>query len=407
MKPAILSFLDQLGETKIDFNFDRSLRLNSLFYKKLPIITVCGTNGKGSTCMFLESMLLQAGYRLGTFTSPHVENVRERIRIQGESISESMMEEFGNDVRKKMESENLQATYFEFLTFLALDVFERNGIEIAIFETGLGGRLDSTHAIPRIGAILTSVSMDHMSYLGDTLTQIAGEKIPILEASPFSVVSKQVQEVEDVIIERLRNPYVMEGREFHHSGSGEMFVCEMETIGIGPLSLSIRGDHQTSNAACAFAMAQHLRKTGWDKIDLQSMSRGLQNAFNPARLEKWVNRLQQEIWLDVAHNEDAIAKQVQYFYVRKHRNFHTVFGCSNDKPYESMIESLKPITNEFHFVTTPTTRSWKPEHLLLQNPVECVKKLIESRESPLFCTGSFYHVGEIRSHLPEWGFSKI
>lgn len=407
MKTPILSFLDQLGETKIDFNFDRSVQLNSLFYKKLPVITVCGTNGKGSTCMFLESILLEAGYRVGTFSSPHVENVRERIRIQGESISESMLEEFGDGVRKGIESKNVQVTYFEFLTFLALDVFEKRSIEIAIFETGLGGRLDSTHAIPRIGAILTSVSMDHMSYLGTTLKQIAREKIPILEASPFSVVSKQVQEVEEVVTDRLKKSYVMEGRDFHHSGSGEMFVYEMENVGIGPLSLGIRGDHQTSNAACALAMAQHLKKAGWNQIDAQNISRGLQKSSNPGRLEKWIGGNQQEIWLDVAHNEDAIAKQVQYFYVRKRRDFHTVFGCSNDKPYESMIQTLKSITQKFYFVTTPTSRSWKPEHLPLQKPDACVAELIKSQKTPLLCTGSFYHVGEIRSHLPKWGFSKI
>lgn len=406
MSSSIFSYLDHLGETKIDFEFGRSEKINALFYKKLPIIIVCGTNGKGSTCMFLENILLQAGYKVGTYISPHVEKVNERIRINGESISDEMLEKYGQITKQKIESANIQPTYFEFLTFLAVHIFENESVDVGIFEVGLGGRLDSVNALPRIGAILTSVSMDHMNYLGNTLTKIAGEKIAVLENSPFSVVAEQQEEVEDLIQNQLKNPYEIERKDFVHSGSANMFVFEKQTMTLGPIQLGINGDHQSSNAAIATAMALYLRSHGHFQIGMNEIAEGLSSAHNTARLELWKNPAGHEIWLDVAHNPDAIDKLVQHFYVRKKREFHIIFGCSSDKPYQQMIESLLPIKKTIHFVTTPTRRSWNPNGIKLRDAVSTFEEQIRQQNFPILCTGSFYHVGEVRKHLPTLGFLK-
>lgn len=405
-RQTIVEYLDQLNEAKIDFTFQRSVDLNTLLYKKLPIITICGTNGKGSTTAFLENILIEAGFRVGTCTSPHLEHVRERIRIQGEPVSERLFEEQGQNCRKKIDGAKIHPTYFEFLTFLALDIFENNNIDIAIFEAGLGGRLDSTNAIPRIGAILTSISMDHQSYLGDTLLKITKEKLPILENAPFSIVSQQEPEVAEYIETTLKKNHLTEGKEFQHSGSSNMFLYEHGAFRLGPIQLGLVADHQSSNAACATAMAIYLFNQGW-KINDKNIAKGLSKTKNPGRIEKWINSEGHELWLDVAHNSDSMNKLVQYLYLRDLTGFHTIFGCASDKPWAEMIESLQAITGEFHWVTTPTPRSWAPSDLILEDPIKCLMNLIEQRHPKILVTGSFYHVGAIRKELPRLGYSTI
>ena len=405
MNDSIFSYLEKLGETKIDFDFSRSEKLNSLFYQKIPVITVCGTNGKGSTCMFLEKILTESGYRVGTYMSPHVENIRERVRSDGDVISVEAMEEMGQAVLQVVKKNQIIPTYFEFLTFLAVHTFEQTNMDIAIFETGLGGRLDSTNSIPRIGAIMTTVSMDHMEFLGNTLTKIAREKIPVLEKSPFSICADQNREVLEMIDSKLKHTNLLERRHFFHSGMAEKFSYEQGVTTFGPISLGLRGNHQSSNASLAVTMSLYLRSIGWNQINVASIERGLEQTKNTARLEQWVDQNHHEIWVDVAHNIDSTEKLVQYLYTNRHISFETVFGCSADKPFEEMIESLKTITKEFHFVSTPTPRSWKPPYRLGQ-PATTIQSLIRQQKFPILCTGSFYHVGEIRKLLPNLGFSK-
>lgn len=403
MKVSTLDYLDRLGEVKIDFDFKRSVKLNKLFYKKLPVITICGTNGKGSTTAFLEQILIEAGYRVGAYTSPHLEHVRERIRINGKKISTALFEKYGVKVRNKIIKEKIDPTYFEFLTFLALDIFENEKMDVAIFEVGMGGRLDSTNAIPRMGAILTSISMDHMEYLGNTLEKIAKEKLPILEESPFSVASKQEREIESLIQSSLKKSHQREGLDFFHSGSADMFLYQQGSFLLGPVKLGIHGDHQSSNAACATTMALHLQNQGWN-VALQSIVNGLKKARNPGRIEKWVDDKGFEIWLDVAHNADSVQKLVQHFYVRHQDQFQTIFGCSSDKPWDDMIRTLQAITKEFHFVSTNSPRSWNPADKKLFTPVETLKNLVNQQKFPILCAGSFYHLGGIRKTLPKLGF---
>ncbi|MCC7460152.1 MAG: hypothetical protein IT286_02505 [Proteobacteria bacterium] len=398
---STFDFLEKLGETKIDFEFARSEKINSLIFKNLPVVTICGTNGKGSTTAFLENILIQAGYRVGAYTSPHLEHLRERIRINGEPISENIFEKYGKELRLLCDQEKIQPTYFEFLTFLALDIFQKEKVDIAAFEVGLGGRLDSVHAIPRVGAIMTSISMDHQSYLGDTLVKIAQEKIPVIQKAPFSVVAKQNYDVEEYIEANLQQKHLTEGKDFQHSGSSEMFIYQKDTFRFGPLKLGLRADHQSSNAACATTMAIYLQNQGW-KIGLDHIEKALQQTTNPGRIEKWDGPC--ELWLDVAHNGDAMERLVQHLYTRDIVDFETVFGCASDKPWEDMIESLKAITSKFHWVKPPTSRTWEPSGMKLNDPVETIQELISQKPKRILVTGSFYHVGLIRKLLPGLGF---
>jgi folylpolyglutamate synthase/dihydropteroate synthase len=218
-------------------------------------------------------------------------------------------------------------------------------------------------------------------------------------------VAKQTREIESFIRERLPKKYHIEGIDFSHSGSCDMFLFQEGDVSLGPLKLGLLGDHQSSNAACATSMVLHLAKNNW-KMDPKKIRQGLEKATNPGRLERWTHSAGNEIWLDVAHNPDAIAKMVQYFYVRKQKQFQTVFGCSSDKPFDEMIESLRPITKDFHWVRTPTTRSWNPEDKKLEDPLKCLQVLIRRKQFPVLVTGSFYHVGVIRKKLPKLGFKQ-
>ena len=396
-----LKYLETLSETKIDFEFSRSETLNSLTYKKLPVVTVCGTNGKGSATALLENILIQAGYKVGAYTSPHLEHVRERIRIDGKAISEEDFERHGNNFMRLLEDQKITPTYFEFLTFLALDIFQKESIDIAIFEVGLGGRLDSVNAIPRISAIMTSISMDHQNYLGDTLVKITREKLPIVQGAHFCVIAKQTPDVAEYIQTTLTQPHLTEGKDFQHSGNSEMFIYQKDAFRFGPIKLALRADHQSSNAACVVTMAIYLQNKGWN-ISLENIEKALSITTNPGRIEKWSGPC--ELWLDVAHNLDAMEKLVQHLYTRDIVDFDTVFGCAVDKPWAAMIESLKAITRTFHWVHIPTPRTWAPTELQLQDPVQCLEKLISQNPNRILITGSFYHVGEIRKRLPQWGF---
>ncbi|MEZ4845868.1 MAG: Mur ligase family protein [Bdellovibrionota bacterium] len=395
-----LKYLETLGETKIDFEFSRSETLNSLIYKKLPVVTICGTNGKGSTTALLENILIHAGYKVGAYTSPHLEHVRERIRINGIAILDETFERHGKDFMRLLEEKNVTPTYFEFLTFLALDIFQKENIDIAIFEVGLGGRLDSVNAIPRVGAVMTSISMDHQNYLGDTLVKITQEKLPIAQGAPFSVIAKQTSDVEEYIETSLTQPHLTEGKDFQHSGSSEMFIYQKDTFRFGPIKLALRADHQSSNAACAVTMAIYLQNKGWN-ISLKNIEAALSTTTNPGRIEKWTGPC--ELWLDVAHNLDAMEKLVQHLYTRDIVDFETVFGCASDKPWPAMIESPSHHTT-FSLGPYPDTTHLESS-IQLQDPIQCVEKLISQNPTRILITGSFYHVGEIRKRLPDWGAS--
>ncbi|MCB0327695.1 MAG: hypothetical protein KDD52_08770, partial [Bdellovibrionales bacterium] len=298
----LLHYLETRPETKMKFGLERSHMLYEQVKKnRCPFITIVvgGTNGKGSICSFLASIYQSHGYKVGIFTSPHLVDLRERITVNGMPISEKDFLHYGNLFMKSHDPEEMDASYFETLTFFAYEYFAEKKVEVAIFEVGLGGRLDSTNALDKDAVVLGKVDLDHTQLLGETLEQIAKEKIALVRGHESVVIARQepsAQKAIEAYMEDRENSIAFEGRDFFHSGSREAFFYEYKDFSMSPLQLGLLGSWQSSNAACALSAALALQKKR--PLSTQSMQTGLIKAKLPGRLEMWKNDKDQKVWID-------------------------------------------------------------------------------------------------------------
>jgi dihydrofolate synthase/folylpolyglutamate synthase len=261
-------------------------------------VQVAGTNGKGSVCAFLDSICLQAGIKAGVFTSPHLVSITERVRIGGLDISEDEFAKIASSVRKVAErlvSEGeleCVPTYFEQVTTIALIAFGEAKVEIAILETGLGGRFDATTAANAEICAITRIDMDHQQYLGNTIAEIAAEKAAIIRANSKVVVGEQSNEAMEVILARCRDVGVEPRLATKFTGSGGRNLSSLVFL---PESLGLLGRHQSENAKVAIVLGETLKE--YLPISTQNIIDGLEKARHPGRLE-WIG----QFLLDGAHN---------------------------------------------------------------------------------------------------------
>src|SRR5437868_9745742 len=257
-----LSYLLSLGHETLAIKLgltNTETLLNALGnpQQSFPAVQIAGTNGKGSTASFLDSIRPAAGIRTGLFTSPHLVSVTERIQIDGRPISESDFARLTNEVKttaeKLVQSGKLEAlpTFFEHVTAIALLAFREAKIQLAILETGLGGRLDSTTAAQAEIVAITQIAMDHEEYLGHTIEEIAAEKAAIIRPGVTAVIAPQAAEALSIIIRRCKDVEVMPR------------LVEPRTALNDDLQLGLRGRHQTDNAAVAIALAEALGERGF------------------------------------------------------------------------------------------------------------------------------------------------
>lgn len=359
-------------------------------------VQIAGTNGKGSTVAFLEAMCVAAGIKVGATTSPHLVSIRERVRIDGREISEKDFARLATKVRKTaeklIEAGELETapTYFEQVTAIALAAFAEAKVELAILETGLGGRYDATTAANAEIAAITPVDYDHQNILGNTLTEIAGEKAAIIRAKNQKVVvAGQSAEAEKVISER----------------------CEK--FGINPLrtnfelpdvKLGLAGKHQIENAKVAFRLAEILN------IENENILQGLQNARHKGRLE-----FHKGILFDGAHNISGAKALREYLDELINQPITMIFGAMRDKDLTEIAEVLFPKASILILTKPDNPRSMKTAELLKLVPqnfdkskvyqaesVENALKLageISSERNLILVTGSLYLVGEVQSGL--------
>ncbi|MBF0570885.1 MAG: bifunctional folylpolyglutamate synthase/dihydrofolate synthase [Candidatus Omnitrophica bacterium] len=326
-----------------DFNLNRIQKFLDLAgnpAKNLKIIHVAGTKGKGSTCAFLASILQEAGFKVGLYTSPHLHRVNERIRILNTenirskdnfsgSIGEEELACVLTDLRPfaaAIQNEGNILTFFEVLTVAALYYFARSQVDIVILETGLGGRLDATNAVDSSIAVITPVSLDHARILGSTLSQIASEKAGIIKNSNQKVViAPQEKQAMDVILNRCR--------EF---GIQPILVCpdKYENLRIG-----LKGKHQMMNAALAVETLTVLKTMGF-KISDEAVSEGLKHVRWPGRFE--LLQESPDVIVDCAHNgasAQALSRALKEVY--HHRRLILVLGISQDKDIAAICYHLK------------------------------------------------------------------
>ena len=338
----------------------------------LKCIHVAGTNGKGSVCAMLDSILREAGYKVGLYTSPHIFEYTERIKINGEEISK---EDFSK-LFEEVHSLRIHLTEFEILTVMMFLYFQRNNVEIVVLETGMGGRFDATNVIKEnLCAIITQIDLDHTDRLGKTRDELAFEKAGIIKPNCPLVTSMGYEEIRDRADELdslllFTSPFVPQD------------ILE---------SLTLKGLHQAENLALVLTAINYLFK----EIDEIIIKRGLSKVKNPFRFEYFPEK---NLIIDVCHNPNgvkALKENLEFYFPNQKRRF--VFGCLNNKDYETMMNILFEENDEVYFKEFDYKNSCTFEELQKASPIKAQKyeKHELTKDKLNIICGSFYMLKEI------------
>ena len=387
-------------------------------------VQVAGTNGKGSVCAFLNSICLGAGISTGLYTSPHLISITERIQINGAEIDEVEFARIASLVRETSEAlvkaESLETfpTFFEQVTAIALHAFVEARVELAILETGLGGRLDATTAAKAEIAAITRIDLDHQKYLGETLSEIAAEKAAIIHAGSRVVALRQTHEAEQAITGRCKQvgvEPVWTTQDISVKRERELLPRLIATF-VTPkrsyadvLLMGMLGEHQIENASVAISIAESLEETGMP-VTSESIISGLGNTRHPGRLEHIDGFL-----LDGAHNPGGAHALRVYLDESVTVPITMIFGSMDDKSVEQIASILFPKADQLILTTAKNSRAIAAEKLfeltlgrvderhvfVTGTPAEAVGKALElsTDEGTIVVTGSLYLVGEIKALL--------
>ncbi len=391
--------------------------------KNIRAIHVAGTNGKGSTVAFIRSVLQEAGYTVGTFTSPYIITFNERISVNGTPISDEEWRTLVNDIKPIVDeldkTDAGTVTEFEIITACAFLYFaKRADIDFVIFEAGLGGTFDSTNIVNPLLSVITSIGHDHMAILGNTIEEIAGQKAGIIKNSIPVITGVNQPEALGVIeaeADKKQAPYqslYKTCRLFNEAAlpSGESFSLETETKCYENIQTSLIGIHQRQNAALAILAAEWLNRLEAAAISEEAMRNGLKKASWPSRFERLQSR--PLVFADGAHNEEGVETLTETIRQRfADKNVHVVFSALKDKPYQEMIKKLETEADSIHFVSFDFPRASSAEALYNassltdksfdENP-DSVKEWIEQKDGAddvIIITGSLYFISEMRKRL--------
>ena len=319
-----------------------------------PVITVAGTNGKGSSCAMLEAILLEAGFRTGVYTSPHLVRFEERCRLRGEPADAADLIAAFADVEGARGDVSL--TYFEFTTLAILLLLARSGLDVVVLEVGLGGRLDAVNLIDADCALITSIDVDHSELLGHTREQIGAEKAGILRTGRPAIVSDPVppQSVIDRATEIDADLWLL-GRDFNYSGDQQQWAWAGRGRRYAGLAYpALRGANQLVNAAGVLAALTALRPQL--PVTAQAVRNGLALVELPGRFQ--VLPGQPVLVLDVAHNpHSAAALALNLDAMGFYPTTHAVFGAMADKDLAPMLARLDPLVDRWYFSDLPTPRA--------------------------------------------------
>lgn len=383
----------------------------------IKVIHVAGTNGKGSTCAYLASMLTAGGYRTGLFTSPHLVRINDRFRINGEIMSDEDFTESFLRVKKIIDEAKTDGyahpSYFETLFLMGLDYYYRKGVDYLVLETGLGGGKDPTNCVEKpLACIITSISIDHVQYLGDTIPAIASEKAGIIKTGVPIIYDGHVAEAAEVIENRAKElgspayaltPEQYEMKEQNREGITFLF-------GETELHIPYIAEYQMMNASLAYFTMKKLQPL--HGICDEKLKEGIQNVNWPGRMET----ILPGVIVDGAHNADGVAqfvKTVEQF--RKNNRIILLFSAVSDKEYEKMIglicDQIRPdavvttqIEGERRIVADDLADLFVKhgaENVTAEPTVKgALQKALELQQGGMvFCVGSLYLIGEIKAAL--------
>lgn len=372
-----LPMFQRTGPAAYKDSLDNTFRLDEMFehpHHSFKTIHVAGTNGKGSVSHMLASVLQEAGYKTGLYTSPHLKHFRERIRVNGEMIREESVVNFVEAYLQKNENENLEPSFFELTVSMAFDYFRSMQVDVAVVEVGLGGRLDSTNVITPEVSVITNISFDHMNLLGDTLPKIAAEKAGIIKSGISVVVGESNPETSSVFVEfaqRLHAPIVFADQEYKADysmltidGKQCLNIQKDGKLAYSKLKIDLLGIYQRHNVPTALTTIDILNEKGWN-LPEGVIRRGLLNTIgNTGLLGRWQIIGHNPLTVcDTGHNEAGIRLVVEQINQTAWKQLHMVIGMVNDKD-QTKVLALLPTNAQYYFTKAALPRATEPEELL-------------------------------------------
>jgi dihydrofolate synthase / folylpolyglutamate synthase len=360
-------------------------------HKQFKSIHIAGTNGKGSTAHMLASILQESGYKVGLYTSPHLKDFRERIKIDGKMIAEKEVIHFVEE--NKVFFEKMELSFFEFTVAMAFDYFAKQKVDIAIIETGLGGRLDSTNIIKPELSIITNIGYDHTNLLGNTLEKIATEKGGIIKESTPIIIGRKQKETFEIF------------NDIAQKKNTEIIYSEENK----PYQTDLKGIYQKENKNTCLTAIHVLKNKDWE-ISEQAIEKGLANSIkNTSLLGRWQTLSEIPlIFCDTGHNEDGIKQICKQLKNTKYEQLHFVFGTVNDKNIDNIL-TLLPKDAIYYFCKANIPRAMDTENLKKQankhklkgdaftSVEQALNKAKEKAESAdlIFVGGSTFVVAEV------------
>jgi dihydrofolate synthase/folylpolyglutamate synthase len=375
-----LPMFHRLGAAAYKANLDNTITLASLLdnpEKRIKTIHIAGTNGKGSVSNMLASVLQEAGYKTGLYTSPHLKDFRERIRINGKMIDEKEIISFVETYKQSFEE--IKPSFFEWTTSLAFYYFANAHVDVAVIETGLGGRLDSTNIITPELSLITNISYDHMQFLGDTLEKIAGEKAGIIKYHIPVVVGERQEKIDEVFLKKsdeveseivfASDIYRAEHKSFYPCGQ-TFSVFKNGKVLFYDLAVGLAGNYQQKNL-CTVLQAADSLKNKFPGISERNIIAGLKNIIiNTGLKGRWEVIQEEPLTIaDVGHNQAGISfvvRQLNELFLTNNKlkdgKLHFIFGMVNDKD-PAVILSLLPKNAVYYFCKANLPRAMDADEL--------------------------------------------
>ncbi|MEM6345976.1 MAG: folylpolyglutamate synthase/dihydrofolate synthase family protein [Bacteroidota bacterium] len=322
---------------------------------QFPSIHIAGTNGKGSVTAMLHSILKEAGYKTGQYTSPHLLSFTERIQAKGKPISEKAVVEFVN--KHKAIIEKIQPSFFELTVAMAFQYFADLSLDIAVIETGMGGRLDSTNILKPELCVITNIGYDHQQFLGNTLAEIAGEKAGIIKKFTPTVIGESVPETRPVFLAKagVEEAPLFWAEDLYQidriggDWEGQQFAVVDPEGEQTTYTLGLAGHYQKQNLRTVLCAVEVLREDGWD-IPPKAVARGLKKVVKNSLLRGRMERLQSEpnVIADTGHNEAGLTYVLEQIQNSSYKNLHIVWGMVSDKEHNKIL-AMMPKTAQYYF----------------------------------------------------------
>lgn len=377
--------------------------------KEYKVIHITGTNGKGSTSTTIEKVLIEAGYNVGKYTSPHILEFNERIAFNDKYITNEDVAYHYEKVKKIIEEHNIQATFFEVTTAMMFDYFKEKKADYVVLEAGMGGRYDATNICDSEVSIITNVGLDHTEYLGDTVFKIAKEKAGIIKSSPYTIFADNNPDVEKAIKEETKN-YTNVLKKYESASYELDFKTFMTNIDIDnrKYEFSLFGDYQFKNFLCAYECLKYL------KIDEKIMKEAFKKVVWQCRFEVYSKA--PLVIFDGAHNSDGVnelCKIVKNNFSRE--DVSILVSVLKDKDKKSMFEKLNTISSNIIITSIPdnprgTTAAdlysyvdekIKNDFEYEEDPIKAYEKAVSKNKKITVCCGSFYILIKLKEGLNE------